>query len=215
MSVDFYISELLYTNDCVILPGFGGFVTSYAPAKIHPVNHTFYPPSKNVLFNSKLTRDDGLLLDYISSKENIDYTKAKSLVAYFVRELEQKIQIGNKVELDRVGVFFRDKKGKLLFDPDESINYLEESFNLPSIVMHPIDRKSRHRRIETGFIDRKPESTNTKNRRKLVYASLAIVPVLLLIGWFVFIGLPKADFTQKSGMVNLPDYEGTENKPSG
>jgi len=213
MLVDFYISELLYDNDCVILPGFGGFVTSYAPAKIHPVNHTFYPPSKNVLFNSKLTRDDGLLLDFISSKENISYTEAKLEVASFVQELEYKIQKGQRVELDSVGVFFQDKKQNLLFDPVSSINYLEESFNLPSIVMHPIDRKSRHHRVEKAFIDRKPESANKQKRRKVLYASMTVVPILLLIGWFVFIGLPKNDFTQKSGMVSLPDYEVQEDKP--
>lgn len=213
MSVDFYISELLFANDCVILPGFGGFVTSYAPAKIHPVNHTFYPPSKSILFNSKLTRDDGLLLDFISSEEKITYSRAKSEVASYVQALKNTIQKGKKVELDKVGVFFLDKKQNLLFDPDTSINYLEESFNLPSIVMHPIDRKSRHQRAEKAFIDRKPESANMQNRRKVLYASMAAVPVLLLIGWFVFIGLPKTDLTQKSGMVSLPDYEVSDNQP--
>jgi len=152
------------------------------------------------------------LVDYVAVEQNISYTKAKSVVDAFVRELKEKIQKGLKVELDQVGVFFQDKKQNLLFDPDTSINYLEESFNLPSIVMHPIDRKSRHQRMESGFIDRKPESANTQRRRKVLYASMAVVPVLVLIGWFVFIGLPKADFTQKSGMVNLPEYDLQENK---
>jgi len=213
MNIAFYISELLYSNDCVILPGFGGFVTSYAPAKIHPVNHTFYPPSKNVLFNSKLTRDDGLLIDYVASDQSISYTEAKSVVTSFIHDLEGKIQKGQKVELNSVGIFFQDKKQKLLFDPDSSINYLEESFNLPSIVTHPIDRKSRHQRIETGFVDRKPESVNAKRNRKVLYASMAVVPVILILGWFVFVGLPKSDFTQKTGMVNLVDYNTTDDQP--
>ena len=71
MDVSFFISELLYKHDCVILPGFGGFVTQFVPAKIHPINHTFYPPSKNILFNSKLTRDDGLLFDFIAASQKI------------------------------------------------------------------------------------------------------------------------------------------------
>lgn len=214
MDIAFYISELLYSNDCVILPGFGGFVTSYAPAKIHPVNHTFYPPSKNILFNSKLTRDDGLLVDFIASDKNISYTEAKSLVASFIRELEHKIYSGEKVNLKNVGVFFLDKKQKLLFDPDTSINYLEESFNLPSIVTHPIDRKSRHQRIETGFIDRKPESQNAKSKRKVLYASMAVVPVILILGWIVFVGLPKAGNIQQTGMVNLADYDTMDQQPA-
>jgi nucleoid DNA-binding protein len=213
MDVAFYISELLYSNDCVILPGFGGFVSSYAPAKIHPVNHTFYPPSKNILFNSKLTRDDGLLVDYVATEQQISYSEAKSIVDTFIHELETKIQKGKKTALNGIGIFFLDKKGNLLFDPDSRTNYLEESFGLPSIVMRPIDRKSRHQKMETGFIDRKPESQNARTRRRVLYTSLTVVPAILLIGWFVFIGLPKTDFTQKSGMVNLVDYDLPENKP--
>jgi len=78
MQLSGYISELLYENDCVIIPGFGGFVGNYSSAKIHPVNHTFYPPSKNILFNSKLTSDDGLLLHSVSIGENISYAEARS-----------------------------------------------------------------------------------------------------------------------------------------
>jgi len=214
MDIALYISELLYSNDCVIFPGFGGFVTSYAQAKIHPVNHTFYPPSKNILFNSKLTRDDGLLVDHVANRQNISYTDAKSIVANFIQELEKKIHKGKRIELNSIGVFFLDKKRKLLFDPDTNTNYLEESFSLPSIVMHPIDRKTRHQKIETGFIDRKPESGNLKRKQKVLYASMAVVPIILILGWFIFTGLPKNDFTQKSGMVNLVDYDIPENQPA-
>ena len=51
MNVEKHIGELLYDHNCVIVPDLGGFVANYAPAKIHPTQHTFTPPTKNIVFN--------------------------------------------------------------------------------------------------------------------------------------------------------------------
>ena len=42
-----YIQELLFVHDCVILPGFGGFVANYRPAKIDENQQIVHPPSKD------------------------------------------------------------------------------------------------------------------------------------------------------------------------
>ena len=122
MDISFYVSELLFENDCVIIPGFGGFVTHYAPARIHPVNHSFLPPSKNILFNSKLIRDDGLLIDHIAQKQNLNYSQAKSLVEDYKRELLGKLSAGEVVRFKNIGNVQKDSLGKLLFSPDDSVN---------------------------------------------------------------------------------------------
>ncbi|MEC8853074.1 MAG: SPOR domain-containing protein, partial [Bacteroidota bacterium] len=36
--IEHYISDLLYLHDCVIIPGFGGFVGNKKSAFIHPVS---------------------------------------------------------------------------------------------------------------------------------------------------------------------------------
>jgi nucleoid DNA-binding protein len=213
MNVAVYISELLYSNDCVILPGFGGFVTSYSPAKVHPANHSFYPPSKNILFNSRLTRDDGLLVDYVAGKNKINYAAAKSEIAEYVSQINYKLNQGEKVELTYLGLFFMDREKNLLFDPNTSVNYLEDSFGLADIVMHPIDRKPKLRKKETAFIDRKPESENSTRRKKAIYAALTVVPVILIIGWLVFFGLPKPDKTQQAGITGLSDVDTNVEQP--
>jgi len=103
MDIPFFISQLLYDNDCVIIPGFGGFVAHYTPAKIHPVNHSFHPPSKNILFNSKLIRDDGLLIDYISEKQNISYSGAKARVEEFAEETIKNLANGEVFRFKNIG----------------------------------------------------------------------------------------------------------------
>ncbi|MEZ5146056.1 MAG: hypothetical protein R2759_02935 [Bacteroidales bacterium] len=72
MDISFHISELLFEHDCVIIPGFGGFVGHYSPAKIHPISHTF-PPSKIFYLTQNSPMTMGLLLDYISQRENVSY----------------------------------------------------------------------------------------------------------------------------------------------
>jgi nucleoid DNA-binding protein len=213
MNVAVYISELLYSNDCVILPGFGGFVTSYAPARIHMVNHSFHPPSKNILFNSRLTRDDGLLVDYVASKNGISYAEAKVEIEDYVSDIKRQLSEGERVELTYLGLFYSDSEKKLLYDPNTSINYLDDSFGLPDIVMHPINRKPGFRKKETAFIDRKPESENEKRRKTVVYTSMVLVPVLLIIGWVLFFGLPKSEKTQQASMSTLSDLENNLQQP--
>ena len=64
MKIDlaYSISQLLYRYDCVIIPGFGGFVTQFKSAAIDRQAHSIYPPSKEVSFNSMLVKNDGVLV---------------------------------------------------------------------------------------------------------------------------------------------------------
>ena len=206
MDVSFHISELLFEHDCVIIPGFGGFVGHYSPAKIHPISHTFFPPSKNILFNSKLTRDDGLLLDYISQRENVSYQEAQQAVGHFVFEIKSKLEQKHKVILNNIGLLKVDIENKILFEPDQATNYLEESFGLQGFVSPPVNRTRSIRRKEPLFIDRKPQSEESKQRRKILIPLLVIIPVLLITGWVLFSeqGL-NITGSQKTGIVTLPE----------
>ncbi|MCB2221232.1 MAG: SPOR domain-containing protein [Bacteroidetes bacterium] len=206
MNVPFYISELLYEHDCVIIPGFGGFVGHYAPAKIHPISHSFHPPSKNILFNAKLNRDDGLLLDFIGQQEKIHYNEAKQKVDRFVMEIKGQLEQKQKVKLNNIGVLKLDQEDHILFEPDPSTNYLEESFGLPGFVSPPINRKGLQKRKETIFADRKPLKVKEQPYRRKWVPYLALIPLVVILGWFLFSqqGL-NITGAQKTGIVTLPE----------
>ncbi|MCX6268123.1 MAG: hypothetical protein NTW16_12315, partial [Bacteroidetes bacterium] len=70
------IADLLSLHDCVIIPGFGGFIGNYSPARIDQVNHTFHPPTKELLFNVNLKQNDGLLASAIAASWMISYADA-------------------------------------------------------------------------------------------------------------------------------------------
>ena len=52
---------MFWDNDCVMLPGLGGFVCNPRSAWYDASKRQMVPPSRDVLFNPRLTTNDGLL----------------------------------------------------------------------------------------------------------------------------------------------------------
>ena len=69
-SVEICLRELLFVQECVIIPGFGGFLTKYKSADIDYLNYTITPPTKSISFNRQLRNDDGLLVLTIKPGHN-------------------------------------------------------------------------------------------------------------------------------------------------
>jgi hypothetical protein len=206
MDIAVYIGDLLCQHDCVIVPGFGGFVASYAPAKIHPVTHTFHPPSKYILFNSKLTRDDGLLIDYICQSKGILYDEAKARLEDTVWKLNNSLEKGERIFLKEVGVFRLDAGERLIFEPDETANFLEDSFGLASFVSPPVNRKGYKKRYEPGFVDRRESRRVEKIISRKVLAYMVIILFLFTGGWFgIHSGLVRFGSTEHASIAKIPD----------
>ncbi len=80
MDISLHISSLLFEHECVVVPGLGGFVSNYSPARIHPVQHLFQPPSKTILFNPELKNNDGLLAKFIAENEKTSFYDALAII---------------------------------------------------------------------------------------------------------------------------------------
>lgn len=133
MKIGKYISELLFENDFVILPELGEFSTKYIPAKFIPELKKVESPSKKITFSEKNKTGGGLLIEYIASKEGIGSQQAKGFVFSFVSEMQNSMRSGKKVELESIGVFSMDQAGNIVFEPDNSINYLSDSVGMKSV----------------------------------------------------------------------------------
>jgi len=186
MDIVKYIGDLLYSHDCVIVPDLGGFIGSYAPAKVFAKTHTFYPPSKNILFNSNLNQDDGLLTHYISISSNIEYSDAATKVRDFVIFCRQELSNGNKVQLKNIGELVRGENGIIEFEPDYNTNYLSASYGLDAVVSPLIERRRHQKVIEQKFFDRKPASVSGRRKKVVYWGSVAVFPVLILALWLIF-----------------------------
>jgi hypothetical protein len=172
MKIEEYISELLFEHDCVIVPDFGGFVCNYTSANIDPVKHLFVPPGKRIIFNKGLTRNDGLLAHYISGKLSLTYSEALDSIAKEVKRYKENIANDKRLTLDTIGLLYTDEKGNLLFQQDNKLNYLSESFGLSAFYHLPVEQEKAENEAKVIPI---------YNQRKKVraYAAAAVVTALV------------------------------------
>lgn len=136
-----YISELLFAHDCVIVPGLGGFVCNYASAKVHPAQHLFTPPSKQVFFNRHLQNNDGLLVNSIAAAVPCSFEEAQKEVRIFADAVQSELKNGRKVELPHLGTLSKDPEGNISFERAPDLNFLVEAFGLSSFQSLPIIRE--------------------------------------------------------------------------
>ena len=149
-----YISELLYLHDCVIVQGFGGFVARHAPAGIFNSGSLISPPAKSVLFNRNLQNNDGLLANYIMEKHLFSYNEANKCIVDFVSKSMFLLDSVKRIELENIGILYVDAEKNIQFEPEANVNYLIESFGLPSVFAQPIFINNTPEPTESVFKDR-------------------------------------------------------------
>lgn len=132
MNLSVYLSELLKTNDCVIIPDLGGFIANYQFSGFDDRNDQFSPPSKELIFSGKLKKNDGLLVNYISDREGIGYLEARRIVSEFVAESIFRLENGERIVLEEVGNLRYDQNEHLIFEPVESKMIRTDAFGLDS-----------------------------------------------------------------------------------
>jgi hypothetical protein len=170
-----FLRELLFDHDCVIVPGFGGFIGNYTPAQIDHNSDTFYPPVKQISFNRNLNSNDGLLIGKISGSSGIPYGDARNLVENFVVELRKKLDKGEKVVFDNIGTFANNQEGNVLFEPDRDVNYHLDSYGLESFQCMPLEGYDVRKRIIRHTQKVPLHQTSVK---KMLWRAAVIIPIL-------------------------------------
>lgn len=98
-----HIEVLLLENDCVIIPGFGGFVAHYVPAMRVEEENIFLPPTRTIGFNSQLKMNDGILVQSYMAVYDTNFSDATKMVEKEVEELVAKLHEEGLCDLGNVG----------------------------------------------------------------------------------------------------------------
>lgn len=166
MNLDKYIEDLLYRNECVVIPNFGAFITSVNSANLNNEG-VFTPPSKSISFNKKIKKNDGVLANYIAELNDISFDEAMKLIKLNVSNFNNDILNKKDIVFSKVGVI-SIKKGLTEFTSYTNVNYLKDSYGLSS--------------VSSSFIKRNKKKVPFSNFSK--YAAALIVG--LLISSFVY-----------------------------
>ena len=179
MEISQYIKELLLLNDCVIVPEFGGFVANYKAATVE--NNQFFPPTKEIAFNNKLISNDGLLINYISETEGIDYFNAKQKLDSFVEEILLNLERNRNVYFEGVGYLHYDSRENLQFEPQLKQNLLVESYGLQNFSYEKLyQRQMPKPAIKVEYREPVPVIFQKRKLKKLAIAIPLLIAMALI-----------------------------------
>lgn len=117
IELDRHIEILLLSNDCVIIPNFGGFMAHYVESRNDERDAAFLPPMRTIGFNPKLTLNDSLLAQSYVEVYDISYPDAISRIEDEVRELKQHLANNERYEMNSIGVLKMNQSGNYEFEP--------------------------------------------------------------------------------------------------
>ena len=153
------ISELLFTHDYVVVPGFGGFVSKYQLSHYSVNKEVLHPPSKKILFNVQLKQNDGILASWLKEKINCDFNEATKHIEEFSAHCKVILDTKHRLEFENLGLFYLDFEKNICFEPKTEVNFLIESFGLSNIALKELEKEE-----VQNVIVRKDSFGETKDR---------------------------------------------------
>ena len=139
IKLDRHIEILLLENDCVIVPGLGGFVAHRIPARYDERDGLFLPPYRTLGFNAQLRMNDSLLVQSYVDAYDLSYPEALQQIENEVEEIYQALGEEGVFELNDLGSLSRNSDGNLAFEPFESgiltpLYYGLSSYEFPKLI---------------------------------------------------------------------------------
>lgn len=119
IQIERHIEILLLSNDCVIVPGFGAFVSHHVDAR-YDEDGSFVPPIRTLGFNPQLTINDSLLVQSYVETYDMSYPEALRNIEDEVEELKQHLETKGEYMFNNIGLLRMNGEGHLLFEPCEA-----------------------------------------------------------------------------------------------
>ena len=127
-----HIEVLLLSNDCVIVPGLGGFMAHHVSARYDEDENLFLPPLRTLGFNPQLKLNDSLLVQSYIETYDISYPEALRRIEDEVEELKQRIANDGSYDLHGIGRLSQNSDGIYIFSPCEAGILSPELYALPT-----------------------------------------------------------------------------------
>lgn len=144
------IIHLLADNDCVILPGIGGFIAHYESAKYSGDNNSFISPKRVVGFNSAITLNDGLIVQAYMQTHDLGYPDASRLLEKDLHKVHQQLDENGSVQIEGLGMLVRNNNSTYRFEASSFDIVTPALYALPDINVSTITgNKLQKTEIET------------------------------------------------------------------
>lgn len=134
-----HFERLLYDHESLVIPGFGGLLTTYRAATIDHVQGLLHPPSRMVHFDENLHANDGVLINHLREEARITKKEAEEAITKFVDFANERLEKREILVLPGVGRLYKDYEGRLQF-LQASTNFNQDAYGLSSVQFYPILR---------------------------------------------------------------------------
>ncbi len=160
IELDRHIEILLLDNDCVIVPGLGGFMAHHVEARYEEDEQAFLPPLRTLGFNPQLKINDSLLAQSYIEAYDISYPEALQRIEDEVNELTQTLQNEGRYELNNIGIIELNEDGNYVFTPCEAGILTPSLYGLNSFEMKlikTVSSESVEEAPQAKVVEMKPE----------------------------------------------------------
>lgn len=186
------IQDLLYRENFLILPGFGGFVLKPQSAGFNSTGTQLLPASKRPGFNRQLKQNDGVLQNWLQQELVCDASAALKHLEEFAGYCNTLLSTRRRLNMKGLGFFYLDFESNLCFEAQSDVNFQAESFGLSPVSLVPIKEPLRdekgHKKIFTDRIAPVPATRERTsqlarpNFKKVFLTSMAILIVVIGLG---------------------------------
>jgi hypothetical protein len=177
------------------------------------------PPSKQVTFNRNLVNNDALVANYISRHEEITYEAASVYLAKCVRDYKSVLAEGKRLEMEGIGILYKDKTGRLQFLPDPDNNFLKSSYGLSKVYLQPIEEEKAPANVAkvvkmTDTKDSQNEEPkedaqkSSRSKKWRIAAAAVLIPAVLIGGYVV------KEAGTGNGQLNIASLNPFKNSPA-
>ena len=217
-----HIEILLLSNDCVMVPGLGGFMTHYVCSNYSEKDHQMYPPLRTLGFNPKLKANDNLLAQSYVEAFDISFPEAMQRIEDEVGELRERLYNDGTFTLNDIGTLTINEEGNVEFVPVKAGLLTPELYALDSIEVKMLSEMSQSKPAEVASDINKKEKAqvidiNTPSNDDAVAAmdddgdsikiKLSLIRnvaavAIAIVGFFLFTS-PLANGNYKMNMSNI------------
>ena len=174
-----HIEVLLLENDCVIVPGLGGFIAHNKAAEFKDSANIFCPPLRTIGFNPQLTINDGLLAQSYMQSYDTDFPDASRKIESVVSQIKDSLYKNGQAELDNIGTLYYTMAGTYGFEPYGNAFFSPSLYGLGSFSISPLSELAsvketaaeQHIVIET--MPSSVESPKEKNKQQHIIKRMA------------------------------------------
>ena len=180
-----HIETLLLENDCVIVPGFGGFVAHYSPATRVKEENIFLPPTRTIGFNPQLKLNDGVLVQSYMSAYDTSFADASRIVEKEVNEFIGLLHEEGKAHLDNIGEIHYNIYGNYEFVPYDYKITTPSLYGLDSFEIHELSALLQKEKVLIPTYPEKEKKTFeiSINRAYLRNAAAMIAAIVLFFAF--------------------------------